>query len=75
MERLLEEVARNLIKGTIPREWQNSKVVMIPKPRKDHEKTKEWRPINLINCIGKLWENVVADVLQGCSLLYKHQFR
>ena len=39
-ERILEEVARNLIKGTIPREWQNSEVVMIPKPRKDHEKTK-----------------------------------
>ena len=47
---------------------------MISKPRKDHEKTKGWRPINLINCISKLGEKVVADVLQGCSLLHKHQF-
>ena len=46
-EKVIEEVARNLIKGTILREWQNSKVVMIPKLRKDHTKTKGWRPINL----------------------------
>ena len=39
-ERLLEEVVKNLIKGIIPREWQNSKVVMIPKPEKDHKKMK-----------------------------------
>ena len=67
-------MARNLWKGRIPREWQNSKVVIIPKPRKDHEKMKGWRPINLINCIGKLKEKVVAEVLQGCGLLHKHQF-
>ena len=56
-------MARNLWKGRIPREWQNSKVVIIPKLGKDHEKTKEWRLINLINCISKLGEKVVADVL------------
>ena len=47
---------------------------MIPKPGKDHEKTKGWRPINLINCIGKLGEKVVVEVLQGCGLLHRHQF-
>ena len=73
-ERLIEEVARNLIKGIILREWQDSKMVMIPKPGKDHEKTKGWRPINLINCISKLGQKVVADVLQGCGLLHKYQF-
>ena len=74
VEKMLEEVAKNLIKGIFPREWQNSKLVMIPKLGKDHEKTKGWRPINLINCIGKLGEKVVADVFQGWALLYKHQF-
>ena len=39
-ERLLEEVARNLVKETILREWQKSKVVVIPKLGKDHSKTK-----------------------------------
>ena len=38
--RLLEEVAKNLTKGIILREWQSSKVVMIPKPEKDYKKTK-----------------------------------
>ena len=58
VERFLEEEAKNLIKGIIRRKWQRSKVVMIPKPRKDHEKTKGWRPINLINCISKLGEKM-----------------
>ena len=74
-EKLIEEVDRNLIQGIIPREWQNSKVVMIPKLRKNHEKTKGWRPINLISCISKLEVKVVADVYQGCRLLHKHQFK
>jgi len=37
---VVKEVARNLGRGRIPKEWQNSKVVMIPKPGKDHNKTK-----------------------------------
>ena len=49
-------------------------MVVISKPGKDHEKTKGWRPINLINCIGKLGEKVVPDRLQGYRLLYKHKF-
>ena len=32
-EKMLEEVAKNLIKGIILKEWQNSKVIMIPKTR------------------------------------------
>jgi len=71
---LIREVAENLIKGRIPKEWQHSKVVMIPKAGKDHSKTKGWRPINLINCIGKLVEKVVADRLQESGLLHRHQF-
>ena len=71
---ILEEVARNLTKGKNCREWQNSKLVMIPKPEKDYEKTKRWRPINLIHCIGKIGAKVVADELQGYRLLHKNQF-
>ena len=71
---LVGEVAENLINGRIPKEWQHSKVVMIPKPGKDHSKTKGWPPINLINCIGKLGEKVVADRLQESGLLHRHQF-
>ena len=48
-----------------------AKVVFIPKPNKDHKAAKDWRPINLINCIGKLAEEVVADELQEPGLLHK----
>jgi len=68
---LVREVAENLRNGRIPKEWQHSKVV---KPGKDHSKTKGWRPINLINCISKLGEKVVADRLQESSLLHRYQF-
>jgi len=71
---LIREVAENLIKGRIPKAWEYSKVVMIPKPGNDHSKTKGWPPINLINCISKLGEKVVADRLQESGLLHRHQF-
>ena len=38
---------------------------VIPKPNKDHKAAKGWRPINLINCIGKLAEKVVAVISGG----------
>ena len=62
-EQLMVQVAINLTMGTIPKEWQDSKVVFIPKLSKDHTQLKHWRPINLINCVGKLVEKVVAEEL------------
>ena len=46
---LVREIAIPLKEGGILEKWQRSKVVFIPKPNKDHQATKEWRPINLIN--------------------------
>ena len=71
---LMGQVAQQLAAGTVPREWQDSKVVCIPKPGKDHTQLKAWRPITLINCIGKLGEKVVAEELQQANLLHRHQF-
>ena len=45
---------------------------MILKAGKEHRKTKGWRPINLINCIGKSGEKFVADRLQEPGLLHRH---
>ena len=52
-------------------------MVLIPKPGRDLTKTKNWRPLNLINCIGKLGEKVVADRIQeeGSSILHQRQYR
>ena len=47
--------------------------MFIPKPGKDHTPLKAWRPITLINCIGKLGEKVVAEESQQANLLLRHQ--
>lgn len=41
---------------------------MIPETNKDHGTTKRCRSTNLINCIAKLGEKVVADRLQFGSV-------
>ena len=64
----------SVAEGRIPEEWQQSKVVFIPKPNKDHQVFKGWRPINLINYIGKLAEKVVADEFQEARLFHRGQY-
>ena len=61
---LVDEIVDNLVRGVIPPAWMEIGVVFIPKPGCDITLTKSWRPLNLINCIGKLWEKVVADRIQ-----------
>ena len=73
-EYLIDDVVDNLMQGKIPKEWQGSKVVFIPKPNRDLALLKAWCPITLINCIGRLGEKVVADELQQAGLLHRHQF-
>ena len=58
---LIEEVVDNLWRETIPDAWRQRRVVFIPKPGRDLTLAKNWRPLNLINCVGKLGEKVVAD--------------
>ena len=70
----MDEVVQQLAAGTVPREWQDSKVVFIPKPGKDHTQLKAWSPITLINCICKLGEKVVAEELQQANFLHRHRF-
>ena len=48
----------------MPESWRSMKMVMIPKPGKDHTAVKGWRPIVLANTVGKLSEKVVAIELQ-----------
>ena len=50
----------------MPEEWEAAKVVMIPNPnpaRTIANLARAWRSINLINCVGKLAEKVVASDL------------
>ena len=73
-EEVVNEVALQLLVGTIPDKWKEMRVLLIPKPGRDLTITNNWRPINLINCIDKLGEKVVPDHLQDADLLHHHQF-
>jgi len=44
-------------------EWRQMEMVMIPKLGKDHRKVKGWRPIVLLNTVGKLADKLVAEDL------------
>ena len=61
---VLGEVVAALMGCYIPDRWREMRVVLIPKTGRDLTQTKNWRPLNLINCIGKLGEKVVADRIQ-----------
>ena len=58
---LFGEVVAGLHGRYIPDRWRDMRVVLIPKPVRDLTRTKNWRPLNHINCVGKLGEKVVAD--------------
>ena len=73
---LMDEVVDNLWRGVFPEAWRQMRVVFIPKPGRDLTVARNWRPLNLINCVGKLCEKVVADRIQdyGDELFHKLQF-
>ena len=73
---LIDEVVDNLWRGGIPAAWRQMRVVFIPKPGRDLSVAKNWRPLNLINCVGKLGKKVVADRIQdyGGDLFHRLQY-
>ena len=73
---LVDEVVDYLVRGVIPPAWREMRVVFIMKPGHDLILTKSWWPLNLINYVGKLGENVVVDRIQdyGKDLFHHLQF-
>ena len=73
---LIEELMDNLARGVIPPALREMRVVFIPKPGRDLTLAKNWGPLNLINCVGKLGEKVVSDRIQdfGGDLFHQLQF-
>ena len=64
---LIEEVVDCLYDGVIPRPWREMRVVFKPKPGRDFMAVKNCRPLNLINCVWRLRDKVVADRIQDFS--------
>ena len=61
----LEEIAKVfsacLKVGYFPSAWKTAKTILIPKPGKDSREAKNFRPISLLSCLGKLLERLLAN--------------
>jgi len=61
-----------------PQCWKLAKVINIPKPNKDKKMPQNYRPISLLNSLGKVTERVILSKLQTFmldnSLLIDEQF-
>ena len=71
---LVALIMYHLQKGLIPERWKKMKMVMIPKPGRDLTQTKNWRLINLMTCVGRIGEKVVADCLQEIPCFHDGQY-
>ena len=49
--------------GYFPKAWKHAKTIMVPKPGKDLSIAKNYRPISLLSCLGKLFERLLAGRL------------
>ena len=49
--------------GYFPKAWKHAKTIMVPKPGKDLSSAKNYRPISLLSCLGKLFERLLAGRL------------
>ena len=51
--------------GYFPEKWKSATIKMIPKSGKDKKEAKNWRPISLLSCLGKLYERVISSRLSS----------
>ena len=49
--------------GVIPKIWRTARVVALPKPKKDHSKPENYRPISLLCHLFKLYERLLVKRL------------
>ena len=63
--------------GYFPYDWKSAVVKMVPKPGKDKREAKNWRPISLLPCLGKLYERIITNrltfYLENNNLLSSYQ--
>lgn len=62
-EHCLKVYNRHINEGTFPKIWKDSKLVLIEKPKKQDGEPTAFRPICLINNLGKLYERLINQRL------------
>jgi retron-type reverse transcriptase len=64
--------------GHFPSQWKRARVVCIPKPGKSTSKAENFRPISLLDGLGKLFERVILShlglITEERNVLPEHQF-
>ena len=86
---LLKKVPNNILKliavlfqsaykiGYFPDQWKSANIKMIPKPGKDERIVKNFRPISLLPCLGKVFERIIAyrlsSFMEKRNLFSKYQ--
>lgn len=55
----------------IPEAWSVEKIIPIYKQKGDKSDPSNYRPINLLNCMGKLFTSVINDRLQSFAENYE----
>jgi hypothetical protein len=50
---------RSLELNYFPAQWKVAKIIILPKPGKDHTSPLNYRPISLLNSLGKLFEKII----------------
>lgn len=75
---LLEAYNRLWVEGIFPIEWTRSIVVPLYKGKGERVNPRNYRPIYLNSCVGKVFERMVNNrlvhVLESNELLSKHQY-
>jgi hypothetical protein len=54
---------RSLEVNYFPAQWKLAKIIMLPKPGKDPTSPLNYRPISLLNSLGKLFEKIILKRL------------
>lgn len=66
-----------LKQGKIPENWKLSTITMIPKKNKNSSNPKDYRPISLLSCLGKLCERLVliklSHFIESNKIIIKQQ--
>lgn len=64
--------------GYFPKKYKKAIVIMLPKPKKDKSLVKNFRPVSLLSCVGKLLERIMKTRLINHfnkeELLNKYQY-
>lgn len=58
--------------GYFPSPWKLARTIVLPKPGKNLFDPKNYRPISLLSCLGKLFEKIVAKKMQ--DILHSNKF-